>query len=141
MMCLMMSKMKKILLAFVALALVASPVMAGNNKHIKRGQNHNWNGGGNWDGKHFKGNRRHGNNYNCYNCYYKKGHNNNNNNFYNDPDFWLGVGGGLLGGAIINQYQNQYELPPPPMPQCRQVMTYVWVDGLGYRPGNVMVCN
>lgn len=123
--------MKKLFAAMIALALIASPVMAGTNQFQNwqhNRQNENWNNGNNYH-KPYKKKR-----------WYK---NNNNNDFYEDPYFWGGVVGGIIGGiggTIINR-QNQYELPLVPQGRCREVMNYVWVDGIGYQPGRVVVCN
>lgn len=152
--------MKKIVASIAAIALMITPVLAGTNQfqNWKHNRQYNAGGGNHWHaggtgpngghwhaggGKHWHGdgnNYWHGNNHNYWhgnnNHYYYNG-----GTFYQDPNFWGGVVGGLLGGAIVNQYQDQYQLPPPPQPQCRTVMGYVWVDGAGYQPNQVVVCN
>lgn len=122
--------MKKIALAFVAAMVAFAPVAeAGNGHKWKHGGHNNWHGNGN--------------NYNCYNCYFKKGHNNN-NNFYNDPNFWWGAGaggliGGLIGGAIAND--NQYYAPAPMAPNCFVQPYKVWDDYQGWVIQYRQICN
>lgn len=60
-------------------------------------------------------------------------YNNRNNNWYNNPYFWGGVAGGLIGGAIIRDYQ--YE------PECQTIWTDVYVPGEGYRNVQRVVCD
>jgi hypothetical protein len=128
--------MKKILLALFAAAVAFAPMSTAyagngndNHKHWKK-QGHNNNHNGNK--KNYHGNNKHGNyhgkkkyhggNNNYYhggNKYYYGG--NNYNNFYEDPYFWGGVVGGLVGGAIINNQRNDYYEP-----QCYIQQVQVW---------------
>ncbi len=99
----------------------------GYKPRVRRHGNHNrWNGGHN--------NNNHDNNY-----YYDNRHNYNNNNgggrFYNDPYFWSGVAGGLIGGAII---RDQYYYDEP---ECETIWTQVYVSGEGYRNVQRVVCD
>lgn len=119
--------MKKLIFVIVALALISSSAYAEGNYHRRPHGNHN-----NWNGHDH--NYHHGGHYN----YWHGGHNNyyhgGNNNFYNDPNFWGGVAGGLIGGTIINGIQNQ--------PECYWTQARVYDPNTGYylvRP--VEVCN
>lgn len=117
--------MNKFLIAAAVLLLVSNPAFAGNkHKRYHGGHNNYYHGGNN---NYYHG----GNNY-----YYGKNkyHYNNNNNFYQDPNFWGGLVGGLVGGAIIDGIQRDQQ-------QCREVVTQVYVDGIGYRQGTVVVCD
>lgn len=119
------------------------------NKHIRPNREHRnrWNGNNNrWNGNGNRNRRGNGNingNNNRWNgghnnYYYdnRKNYNNNNGggNFYNDPYFWGGVAGGLIGGAIIgNQYYNG--------PECETIWVEVFVPGYGYQNQQQVVCN
>jgi Ni/Co efflux regulator RcnB len=154
--------MKTFLIALLAFGVLAAPMAeAGNNKrkpkpHItKVERNH----GGYRPNKHVRPNREYSNRWNGnrnrrgngningnnnrwnggHNNYYydnRRNYNNNNGggNFYNDPYFWGGVAGGLIGGAIIgNQYYDE--------PICRYVWTQVYIPGYGYQSREVEVCD
>jgi hypothetical protein len=108
----------------------------GGEYHRKRhrGDGHNyWRGGHNnyWRG---------GNN-----NYWRGG--NNNNYFYQDPNFWGGVAGGLIGGAIINQYNDApapYPYPYPEyqvQPECQLAWIRVYIPGTGYQSQQTLICN
>lgn len=129
--------MNKILIAAIAaLCVIAAPADASNKPKRYHGGthingNHNrYNGGHN----RYNGGHNHNNNNRYYryneNNYYN--YNNNNNNFYNNPYFWGGVAGGLIGGAIINGIDDE--------PYCHEVVTRVYVEGVGYRQGTSVVC-
>jgi hypothetical protein len=77
---------------------------------------------------------RRGNNnyYHRGNNYYKYNYNYNNGNFYNDPYFWGGVAGGLIGGAIIQDYYQ---------PECETIWVDVYIPGEGYRQQQTVVCD
>lgn len=129
----------KIPLIAVALIMTVGAAAA-DHKQI----NQNWNGGGNWDGHNFNNGDRppppgpypH-----------KRKHKNHNNNkyFYQDPNFWGGVAGGLIGGAIINQYD--YDNVPPPypeyqvQPECQNVWISFYIPGYGYQRQRTLICN
>ena len=111
----------KIAIAAAALLISVSTADAGK-KH--RGDGHNY-----WRGGH--------------NNYWRGG--NNNNYFYQDPNFWGGVAGGLIGGAIINQYDNgrppyvyqEYQVQP----QCQNAWIQVFIPGVGYQRQRTLICN
>lgn len=67
------------------------------------------------------------------NRYYRRYKYNYYNNFYKNPYFWGGVAGGIVGGAIINGIQQD--------PYCREVVTKVYVEGVGYRKRVTVVCD
>jgi hypothetical protein len=106
--------MKKFIISILALALIATPALAGN-KRYKHGHNNNHNNGHNyWRGKNH--NYWHGNK------------NNNNDNFYESPYFWGGIAGGLIGGAIINNNRRYYDAPEYEVPPltCWYKHIQVW---------------
>lgn len=129
--------MNKILIAIVAV-LVATTTADAGNKHRRSIHNHGGEHHDQWHGnKHYHGD---GHNYwhGGHNNYWHGGNNNyyygGGNNFYQDPNFWGGVAGGLIGGALLNGIQNDQQ-------DCREVVTQVYVDGIGYRQGTVVVCD
>lgn len=95
----------------------------------RHGGNHNNNGNNNINGNN---NRWHGGNKNYYNYNYKGG-GNGNRYFYNNPYFWGGVAGGLIGGAVINEYYNE--------PECATVYRQVYDPVYGYVERAVVVCD
>lgn len=127
----------KISLTAIALMIAVSAAEA-NHKPV----NPNWNGGGNWDGQNFK--ERHERRRDVYRYKHRHKHNNNNNKyFYQDPNFWGGVAGGLIGGAIIRQYE--YDNVQPPLfyqqpAECFMAWTQVYIPGKGYVPYQTAVC-
>lgn len=111
----------KIALTAIALMIAVSAAYAGE-KHKHRRDGHNY-----WRGGH--------------NNYWRGG--NNNNYFYQDPNFWGGVAGGLIGGAIIRQYNYDNVQPPTIYQQpaeCFMAWTQVYVPGKGYVPYQTTVC-
>lgn len=130
--------MKKILASFIVLCFVVTPAVAGN-KYRKPHNNVHINGNhSGYRGGHNHNNNNHiNNNHNNNNRYYRYNENNyynyNNDNFYNNPYFWGGVAGGLIGGAIINGIDDE--------PYCEEVVTQVYVEGVGYRQGTTVVCD
>lgn len=70
-----------------------------------------------------------GNNY----YYYNNKNYHNNRKFYNDPYFWGGVAGGLIGGAIIRDYYVE--------PECETIWVEVYVPNEGYRRVQRVVCD
>lgn len=140
----------KIAIAGAALLIFVSAAVA-EEKHKPRHRPHQ-NHGGEYHGKKHRGD---GHNYwrGGHNNYWRGGHNNywrggNNNNdyFYQDPNFWGGVAGGLIGGAIINQYN---DVPPPPyvyqeyqvQPQCQNAWIQIFIPGVGYQRQRTLICN
>lgn len=77
--------------------------------------------------------RRHGNNYykKENNYYYYRG---GNRRFYNNPYFWGGVAGGIIGGAIVRDY-NYF------VPECETIWIEVYIPGEGYRQQQQVVCD
>lgn len=77
--------------------------------------------------------RRHGNNYykKENNYYYYRG---GNRRFYNNPYFWGGVAGGIIGGAIVRDY-NYF------VPECETIWIDVYIPGEGYRQQQQVVCD
>ena len=126
--------MSKLLAAIIAIAVMASPAMAENQKHHRRppppgGHGQPYHGGGE---KHHGGeghNYWHGGHNN-----YWHGDHNNNNYYYQDPYFWGGVAAGVIGGAIVTDQYRDVE-------RCREVVTQVYVAGIGYRQGTAVVCD
>lgn len=122
--------MKKILSALLAAAIVFAPMSTAyagngndNHKHWKKqGQNKNYNGNKRYHNNGHKKNyhRKNKNYYRGGNKYYYNG-GNNYNNFYEDPYFWGGIVGGIVGGAIINNQRNDYYEP-----QCYIQQVQVW---------------
>lgn len=89
---------------------------------------------------HYKGghverhyHRKHGNNYykKENNYYYYRG---GNRRFYNNPYFWGGVAGGIIGGAIVRDY-NYF------VPECETIWIEVYIPGEGYRQQQQVVCD
>lgn len=127
----------KIAIAAAALIISVSAAYAGE-KHKPR-----YKSPPNYNGEHH-GKKHRGDGHN----YWRGGHNNywrggNNNYFYQDPNFWGGVAGGLIGGAIIRQYD--YDNVPPPAiyqqpAECFMAWTQVYVPGKGYVPYQTTVC-
>jgi hypothetical protein len=127
----------KISLTAIALMIAVSAAEA-DQKPAKP----DWNGGGNWDGQNFKDG--HEPRRDAYRYKHRHKHNNNNNEyFYQDPNFWGGVAGGLIGGAIIRQY-NYNEVEPLPYYQqpaeCFMAWTQVYIPGKGFVPYQTTVC-
>ena len=102
------NQVNKFLIALAALSMFITPAMAERHGHnYWHGKNHNY----------WHGNEHH-----------------NNNNFYNNPYFWGGVAGGIIGGAIIrDQYYRQ--------PYCHQVIEQVYDPNYGYVNRQYVVCN
>lgn len=98
--------------------------------HYHGGNKNRYNGGHN---RYYGGNNNryyggHNNNY-----YFYRGGNNGNKYFYNDPYFWGGVAGSLIGGAIIRDYYVE--------PECETVWVRIYVPGKGYRNEQRVVCD
>jgi Ni/Co efflux regulator RcnB len=139
--------MKNFLIALVAFSVFAAPIAEAGNGYKKPKRQTNFerqhNGGykphrGRVEKHRRPNNNNHSNNNHHNNYYYDNRRNYNNNNgggnFYNDPYFWGGVAGGLIGGAIIgNQYYDE--------PICRYVWTQVYIPGYGYQSREVEVCD
>jgi hypothetical protein len=143
----------KIAVAGAALLIFVSAAGA-EEKHKPRHrpyQNH----GGEYHGK-----RHHGDGHNYWrgghNNYWRggdnnywRGGNNNNNYFYQDPNFWGGVAGGLIGGAIIRDYNYDYQNVPPPypypeyqvQPECEIAWIRIYIPGTGYQTQQTLICN
>ena len=131
-----MVTMNKLLIALLAFSVFVTPAIAGSNqfenwKHNRHappaGNQHHNNQNNNYHHRRHHGD---GNNY---------WHGNHNNNFYNDPNFWGGVAGGLIGGAIIgNQYNDQ---PVGPGPGCYTVLQPVAGPNYGVVYREVILCN
>lgn len=136
----------KIAIAAAALLISVSAADAGE-KHKPR-----YKSPPNYNGEHHrKKHRGDGHNYwrGGHNNYWRGGHNNywrggnNNNYFYQDPNFWGGVAGGLIGGAIIREYD--YDNVPPPAvyqqpAECFMAWTQVYIPGKGFVPYQTTVC-
>jgi len=127
----------KIAIAVAALLISVSAADAGE-KHKPR-----YKSPPNYNGQHH-GKKHRGDGHN----YWRGGHNNywrggNNNYFYQDPNFWGGVAGGLIGGALIREYD--YDNVPPPAvyqqpAECFMAWTQVYIPGKGYVPYQTTVC-
>lgn len=135
--------LSKISLTAIALMIAVSSAEANH----KPG-NPNWNGGGNWDGQNFK--ERHERRRDAYRYNHRHKHNNNNNKyFYQDPNFWGGVAGGLIGGAIIRDYNYDYDNVPSPypypeyrvQPECEIAWIRIYIPGTGYQTQQTLICN
>jgi len=152
--------MKKFLIALLAFSVLYIPVAeAGNgykkpkrhanverhhnggykpNRHVRpNGKPNRWNGNSNHGRGNINGNNNRWNG--GHNNYYydnRRNYNNNNGggNFYNDPYFWGGVAGGLIGGAVL--YDQYYDEPV-----CNFVWAQVYVPGYGYQNRQVEICD
>lgn len=100
-----------------------------DNHRRWHGGNHNNNGNNNINGNH---NYWHGGNKNYYNYNYRGG--GGNRRFYNNPYFWGGVAGGIIGGAIVRDY-NYF------VPECETIWIEVYIPGEGYRQQQQVVCD
>lgn len=136
--------MNKFLIALLAFSALATPAIADTNQF--NNWKHNRHAGvdhrvdrrvdrrhDHWHGDHNDGhNYWHGNHHNYW-------HGNNNNNFYNDPNFWGGVAGGLIGGAIIgNQYDEQ---PIAPERNCFTALQPIYDPYYGNTYREIVICN
>jgi hypothetical protein len=131
----------KFLIALLAVSVFAVPAFAGSNNQFenwKRNRHAPVVGNERHDNRYYHRRRHHGNGNNYW---HGKNHNywhGNNNNFYNDPNFWGGVAGGLIGGAIIDQYNVQ---PVGPGPGCFIVLQPVEGPNNGVVYREVVLCN
>lgn len=130
-------KVKKLLTALMIFSVFSTPTIAGTNQFENWKHNRQEQVRDNKQPNNYRKQRRHrsdGHNYwrgKKHNYWHGNDHN---NNFYNDPYFWGGIAGGLIGGAIIRrQYYNE--------PECRYVWTEVYVPEYGYQERQVEVCD
>lgn len=135
--------MNRFLIALLTVSVLTTPAFAGNNNNQFENWKRNRQGpvvGNEWhDNRHYRHRRHHGDG----NNYWRgKNHNywhgNNNDYFYNDPNFWGGVVGGLIGGAIVNEFNDR---PIGPGPGCYIVLQPVEGPNYGVVYREVVLCN